>query len=398
MTTPSIGGVQLAGSPDLPLLVCGPSLGTSATALWSDVADLLADEFHIVAWDLPGHGVNSTVPTDPFEMSGLAAGVLAFIDRMLDDRGEPGGSFAYAGDSVGGAVGLQLLLDQPARVTGAVLACTGARLGDESMWRERAALVLASGTPVMVEPSAQRWFRPGFIEERTRAASALLHALRDTDRFGYAAVCGALATFDVRHRLGEVTAPVVAIAGAYDAAAPVAGMATIAHGVADGRLVVLDRVAHQAPVEAPAETAAAIRALAGVKDAPTTIDGRRAAGMKVRREVLGDAHVDRATAAATDLTREFQEYITDYAWGGIWTRPGLDRRSRSMITLTALIARGHHEELEMHLRAARTNGLSDEEIKELILQTAVYCGVPDANTAFRIAQHALDELDKDPRA
>ncbi len=398
MTTPSIGGVQLAGSQDLPLLVCGPSLGTSATALWSDVADLLADEFHIVAWDLPGHGVNSTVPTDPFEMSGLAAGVLAFIDRMLDDRGEPGGSFAYAGDSVGGAVGLQLLLDQPARVTGAVLACTGARLGDESMWRERAALVLASGTPVMVEPSAQRWFRPGFIEERTRAASALLHALRDTDRFGYAAVCGALATFDVRHRLGEVTAPVVAIAGAYDAAAPVAGMATIAHGVADGRLVVLDRVAHQAPVEAPAETAAAIRALAGVKDAPTTIDGRRAAGMKVRREVLGDAHVDRATAAATDLTREFQEYITDYAWGGIWTRPGLDRRSRSMITLTALIARGHHEELEMHLRAARTNGLSDEEIKELILQTAVYCGVPDANTAFRIAQHALDELDKDPRA
>lgn len=398
MTTPSIGGVQLAGSPDLPLLVCGPSLGTSATALWSDVADLLADEFHIVAWDLPGHGVNSTVPTDPFEMSGLAAGVLAFIDRVLDDRGEPGGSFAYAGDSVGGAVGLQLLLDQPARVTGAVLACTGARLGDESMWRERAALVLASGTPVMVEPSAQRWFRPGFIEERTRAASALLHALRDTDRFGYAAVCGALATFDVRHRLGEVTAPVVAIAGAYDAAAPVAGMATIAHGVADGRLVVLDRVAHQAPVEAPAETAAAIRALAGVKDAPTTIDGRRAAGMKVRREVLGDAHVDRATAAATDLTREFQEYITDYAWGGIWTRPGLDRRSRSMITLTALIARGHHEELEMHLRAARTNGLSDEEIKELILQTAVYCGVPDANTAFRIAQHALDELDKDPRA
>ena len=398
MTTPSIGGVQLAGSPDLPLLVCGPSLGTSATALWSDVADLLADEFHIVAWDLPGHGVNSTVPTDPFEMSGLAAGVLAFIDRVLDDRGEPGGSFAYAGDSVGGAVGLQLLLDQPARVTGAVLACTGARLGDELMWRERAALVLASGTPVMVEPSAQRWFRPGFIEERTRAASALLHALRDTDRFGYAAVCGALATFDVRHRLGEITAPVVAIAGAYDAAAPVAGMATIAHGVADGRLVVLDRVAHQAPVEAPAETAAAIRALAGVKDAPTTIDGRRAAGMTVRREVLGDAHVDRATAAATDLTREFQEYITDYAWGGIWTRPGLDRRSRSMITLTALIARGHHEELEMHLRAARTNGLSDEEIKELILQTAVYCGVPDANTAFRIAQHALDELDKDPRA
>jgi 3-oxoadipate enol-lactonase/4-carboxymuconolactone decarboxylase len=107
--------------------------------------------------------------------------------------------------------------------------------------------------------------------------------------------------------------------------------------------------------------------------------------------VLGDAHVDRATASATDLTAEFQQFITEYAWGGIWTRPGLDRRSRSLVTLTALVARGHHEELAMHLRAARTNGVSVEEIKELLMQTAIYCGVPDANTAFRIAQQVLEE-------
>jgi len=106
--------------------------------------------------------------------------------------------------------------------------------------------------------------------------------------------------------------------------------------------------------------------------------------------------VDRATAAVTDLTRDFQELITAYAWGSIWTRPGLDRRSRSMVTLTALVARGHHEELAMHVRAARTNGLSDSEIKEVLLQTAIYCGVPDANTAFRIAQRVLSELDGDP--
>ena len=113
--------------------------------------------------------------------------------------------------------------------------------------------------------------------------------------------------------------------------------------------------------------------------------------MVVRREVLGDAHVDRATAAATDLTRDFQEFITEYAWGGIWTRPGLDRRSRSVAVLTALVARGHHEELAMHLRAARTNGLSVAEIKEVLLQAAIYCGVPDANTAFRIAQQVLED-------
>jgi len=125
-------------------------------------------------------------------------------------------------------------------------------------------------------------------------------------------------------------------------------------------------------------------------DREHTIGERIDAGMAVRREVLGGAHVDRASAAATDLTREFQQFITDYAWGGIWTRPGLDRRSRSMITLTALIARGHHEELAMHVLAARRNGLSEAEIKEVILQSAIYCGVPDANTAFRIARQVLD--------
>ena len=113
------------------------------------------------------------------------------------------------------------------------------------------------------------------------------------------------------------------------------------------------------------------------------------AGMAVRRTVLGDAHVDRAIARTTDFTADFQRLITEYAWGSIWTRPGLDHRARSLITLTALIARGHHEELAMHLRAARTNGLSDDEIKEALLQTAIYCGVPDANTAFRIAQETL---------
>jgi 3-oxoadipate enol-lactonase/4-carboxymuconolactone decarboxylase len=117
-------------------------------------------------------------------------------------------------------------------------------------------------------------------------------------------------------------------------------------------------------------------------------------GMAVRRDVLGDAHVDRAIANTDEVTREFQALITEYAWGAIWTRPGLDRRSRSMITLTALIARGHHEELAMHLRAALRNGLTREEIKEVLLQSAIYCGVPDANTAFRIAQQVFAELDE----
>jgi 4-carboxymuconolactone decarboxylase len=116
-------------------------------------------------------------------------------------------------------------------------------------------------------------------------------------------------------------------------------------------------------------------------------------GMRVRREVLGDEHVDRAIERTTDFTADFQDLITRYAWGEIWARPGLDRRTRSCITLTALIALGHFEELAMHVRAALRNGLTADEIKEVLLQTAVYCGVPAANHAFAVTQQVLAEED-----
>jgi 4-carboxymuconolactone decarboxylase len=120
-------------------------------------------------------------------------------------------------------------------------------------------------------------------------------------------------------------------------------------------------------------------------------DERYEQGMRVRREVHGDEHVDAATARATDLTREFQELLTRYAWGEIWTRPGLDRRTRSLITLSAMVALGRERELELHLRSARRIGVSWDDIKEVLLQSAIYCGVPAANSAFAIAQAVQDE-------
>jgi 4-carboxymuconolactone decarboxylase len=114
-------------------------------------------------------------------------------------------------------------------------------------------------------------------------------------------------------------------------------------------------------------------------------------GMRVRREVLGDEHVDAAVERTSEFTADFQDLITRYAWGEIWTRPGLDRRMRSAITLTALTALGHFEELRMHVRAALRNGLTQDEIKELLLQSAIYCGVPAANRAFAVAQEVIEE-------
>lgn len=391
MSVPEIRGVQLAGPAALPLLVCGPSLGTSATALWSAAAALLGEQFHVVAWDLPGHGVNRTPLAGGFTVAELAEGVLRFVTGVQHDRGDDGGSaFRYAGVSVGGAVGQQLALDHPERLDALVVAGSAARFGPPEQWLERAALVRRAGPAAVVEASARRWFGPGFVEQRPDVAGALLHSLRDADRAGYAAVCEALAAFDLRADLPRLAPPVTALAGAYDDAAPVAAVAELAHRVQRGRLVVLDRVGHLAAAEAPAETARAVREAGAAKPAgPATLAERVAEGLAVRRAVLGADHVARATASATDLTRDFQTFITDYAWGGVWTRPALDQRTRSVITLTALVAGGHLEELALHLRGARRNGLTDAEISEVLLHTAVYCGVPAANSAFRVAQEVL---------
>ncbi len=388
----------------LPLLIVGPSIGTSVTALWSSCAARLAGKFHVVGWDLPGHGRSATTH-DPFTMADLAAAVLSIVDKIgpsTDSGHVSSGSepFFYAGDSVGGAVGLQLLLDAPDRIAAAVIISSGAKIGDAEGWTERADLVRAAGTPALVEGSVRRWFAPGFLDRDPATATALLHSLQDADRFGYAGVCGALATFDVRDRLGEIRPRVLAATGESDEATPITLGQEIAAGVHDGRFVAIQQAAHLPPAEQPAAVADLLTAFLlsdppptgrGTWDPTATLEEVYDAGMAVRREVLGDAHVDRATASADEFTAEFQEMITRYAWGSIWTRPGLDRRSRSMITLTALVARGHHEELAMHVRAALRNGLTPDDIKELLLQTAIYCGVPDANTAFRIARQALNE-------
>ncbi|MEU8244364.1 4-carboxymuconolactone decarboxylase [Actinoplanes missouriensis] len=365
-----------AEAPDRPLLLLGPSVGTSVEALWRQCATRLYGRYHVVGFDLPGHGASAPAP-GPFTVADLARSVLELADQV-----RPGNSFLYAGDSLGAAIGLQLLLDHPGRVSAAALLCTAARIGTAQMWHERAALVRAEGTAAVVAGSAGRWFAPGFADRSPQVAEPLLDALRAVDDASYAYACEALAGFDVRDRLAEIAAPVLAVAGAADKPTPPDDLALIADGVVHGRLVVLDGVAHLAPAESPEVVAFLL---------DQHFDPERAAGIAVRREVLGPEHVDRATAGTTAFTRDFQDLITRYAWGEIWTREGLARRDRSLITLTALIALGHHEELAMHVRAARTNGLSVEEIKEVILQTAIYCGVPAANTAFRIAQRVLEE-------
>jgi 3-oxoadipate enol-lactonase / 4-carboxymuconolactone decarboxylase len=233
-------------------LVLGPSLGTSAAACWGPTADLLGDAFDVVSWELPGHGGDRGPAPADLTVADLAARVLDTVD----------GPFLYAGDSVGGETGLQLLLEAPDRVLGAVLCCTGAKIGDDGMWAHRLDQVREGGTASLVEGTPARSFSPGFAEREPARADALLRSLRDGTDEGYAAVCHALASFDVRDRLGEIAAPVVAVAGRDDPVCPPHLLREIAEGVQHGRLVVLDDVSHQAPAEAPDEVARIIHELA----------------------------------------------------------------------------------------------------------------------------------------
>ena len=166
-------------------------------------------------------------------MADLAAAVVSLVDKIGPSTGSGRATreFFYAGDSAGGAVGLQLLLDAPDRIAAAVIISSGAKIGDAEGWTERADLVRAAGTPALVEGSVRRWFAPGFLERDPATATALLHSLQDADRFGYAGVCGALATFDVRDRLGEIRQPVLVATGESDEATPITLGEEIAAGV-----------------------------------------------------------------------------------------------------------------------------------------------------------------------
>jgi 3-oxoadipate enol-lactonase/4-carboxymuconolactone decarboxylase len=233
-------------------LVLGPSLGTSSAACWGPAADLLRDDFDVVTWELPGHGDDDGPVPAELLVGDLASRVLDRVD----------GPFLYAGDSVGGQVGLQLLLDVPDLVLGAALCCTGARIGDDEMWTTRVAQVRAGGTAALLEATPTRWFAPDFEAREPDRAAALLQALSLASDDGYAAVCHALQSYDVRDRLGEIARPIVAVAGRVDPVCPPDLLREIADGVQNGRLVVLDDVAHQAPAEAPEQVSRIIRELA----------------------------------------------------------------------------------------------------------------------------------------
>jgi 3-oxoadipate enol-lactonase/4-carboxymuconolactone decarboxylase len=241
--------------------------------------------------------------------------------------------------------------------------------------------------------SAERWFAPDYLSANPSGPAALtLEQLVRVDDESYALCAEALAAFDRHSSLSSIATPVLAVSGEYDQVTTPASMAALAQALPAASSIDLAGASHLSVLEQPAEATELLAEFLGaVATAPSAYDR----GMRVRRSVLGDAHVDAATAAITPETAAFQDFITRSAWGDIWARPGLSRRERSIATLAVLVADSHEHELRMHIRAAIRNGMSRAEIGEVIMHTALYAGLPPANRGLAIMRETFIALDQD---
>ena len=407
------------GPADGPTVVLAGALGTD-TSMWEpQVAPLVAAGFRVVRYDHRGHG-RSPVPDGPYSIEDLAGDAAALLDRLGVGR------VHWVGLSLGAMVGMwlaqhgaaphktarQCAAQHGAAQHGAarsvidrlVLCCTSARLGPPRMWADRARLVRAEGMAPLAEAAVGRWLTtraatgqdkgtgqdkrtgqgndrgPGAGEDLVERLTAMFVA---TPAEGYAGCCAALGSMDLTPDLGRIRVPTLVIAGAEDLATPPEHARRIVYGVAGARLAVVDGAAHLGNVERPDEFTSLI--IEHLLDEADPI----ARGTERRRAVFGDDHVDRAAAATTAFTAPFQQHITRAVWGSLWTRDGIDDRMRSAITLAVLTALRCHDELGMHVAGALRNGLTPEEIGEVLLHTSAYAGVPAARSAFAIADEVI---------
>jgi 3-oxoadipate enol-lactonase / 4-carboxymuconolactone decarboxylase len=366
---------ETIGPSQAPVLVLANSLGTT-TSMWQEQVAALSQRFLVVRYDHRGHGRSSATP-GPYTIGLLGGDCLAVLDAVGAERA------SLLGLSIGGAVALWVAAHAPERVDRLVLCCTAPAFPPPEQWAERAARVRQGGVAQLLDPLMGRWFTDSFADPGGSVRQRVDAMLKSVEPEGYAGCCEALGTMDQTAELAAIVAPTLVIAGAEDPVVPPAVAVGLSSGIAGSSLLVLGGAAHLANIEQPARfNEAVISHLA---------DPAAERGNRVRRAVLGDAHVENSAARSTEFSAGFLDLAERSAWGEIWTRPGLDPATRSCITLAMLVALGHFDELEFHLRGALRNGVSRDQIAEVLLQTAIYCGFPAANSAFGAARRALEE-------
>jgi 3-oxoadipate enol-lactonase/4-carboxymuconolactone decarboxylase len=364
---------RLEGSAEKPLLVLVHSLGVDH-GLWDPQMPALLRHFQVLRIDLRGHGASDS-PAGDYTIERLGRDVIAAVDSTGRDR------FAYCGLSLGGMIGQWLGANHADRITHLVLANTSPRVGAPELFDARRKAVLEGGMSAVESAVMERYFSPRVLASSNPQVATTRSALLAANPVGYAGCRAAIRDMDQRPLLGRIRVPTLVIAGSLDAATPWEGHGDLLAASIPGTRSVVLEAAHLSNVELPS---AFTNALFDFLLPPQT-DDRLAAGFAMRRSILGDAHVDRSIANATDLTRDFQDLITRYAWGAVWTRPGLDPKVRRLLVLAMTASLGRWEEFRLHLRAGLAGGLELTDLKEVLLQVAIYAGVPAANTGFHIA-------------
>jgi 3-oxoadipate enol-lactonase / 4-carboxymuconolactone decarboxylase len=364
---------RLDGLPQAPWLVLLGPLGTT-TSVWDRQVPALRAWFRVLRTEHPGHG-GAGVPAGEGTVEALGQRLVATLDRLDVDTAH------VAGLSLGGLVGIWLAANHPGRVDRLVLACTAGRFNAAESYRQRAAVVRVHGTGELVPAALSRWFTEPFALRHPELATQYAAMLAAVAPEGYAYCCEAIANANLSPDLARIEARALVVGGALDPVIPPDLAATTMSAIPGASLCVLAGGAHLVNVEQPDSfNDVVLRHLIG---SPAQ------RGLEQRRAVLGEAHVDRALARASGLTADFQELLAKWPWGEVWARPGLDRRARRLLTIGMLVALGRFEELEMHLREALRDGISVAELKEVLLQTAVYAGVPAANSAFAVADRVV---------
>jgi len=364
------------GPDQAPLLVLLPSLGTDRH-VWDAQVPLLSNWFRVVRIEHPGHD-GRRAPTGPYSLEYLGRRVIGVLEDLDADRA------LFAGLSLGGLIAMWVAAEHPGRVERLAVCCGAPSFKPSEMWVERAKQVRAGGIGPLVEPALGRWFTVPFSSGHPALIDRYRSMLSGVDPEGYAGCCDALASADVTEQLGRIQAPTLVLGGALDPVVPPESAATTMKGIPGSSLCILAEAAHLANVEQPdAFNSAVLAHLAGRQDER---------GEAARRAVLGDAYVERARGDASELTAPFQDFLTRWPWGDVWARPGLDRETRRLLTIAMLATLGRRDEFEMHAREALRAGLSPAVLSEVLLQVAVYAGVPAANSAFAIADRVWREL------
>lgn len=366
---------RVDGPDEAPVLMLAHSLGLAYGVWDAQVADC-ERYFRVIRYDVRGHGASEATAGD-YTIEQLALDALALADHLGAPR------FAFCGLSIGGMIGQWLGVHARERVTHLVIANSSPRPDADAFEARRRAVLDAGLAPV--EPLAMgRFFSPAFLSANSAAVTWARRTLLGTNPVGYAGCCAAIRDMDLRAQLHEIRTPTLVICGTLDIPMPWTGHSEIMAGAIAGAVAVRLPAAHISNLETPRSFSAALHAFL----IPPAEDPR-VAGSAVRRSILGGAHVDRAVAATTPFTAAFQDLITRYAWGTIWTRPGLDPRTRRLLVLAMTAASGRWEEFRLHVRTGLASELEPCDLEEVLLQVAIYAGVPAANTAFHIASEEL---------